>query len=108
MTRGATSAASAAHPCRSLDLVGPEALTLDQLARSMMAGLGWEGAPRHVPRAAVRTAAWTVGLGLPKLRRICLAALAMDSMRHPDDRETRALFGDLASTPASLVASGFA
>jgi NADH dehydrogenase len=90
---------------RTLDLVGPERLTLDQLARSMMEGLGWPGAPQRVPRAAVRTAAWTVGLALPKVRRICLAALEMDEMSHPDDVETRALFPDLAATPASSLAS---
>lgn len=90
---------------RTLDLVGPEALTLEELARSMMAGLGWPGDPQRIPRGVVRAAAWTAGLGSPKVRRICLAGLAMDEMHHPDDRETRALFPDLAATPASLVAS---
>jgi NADH dehydrogenase len=90
---------------RTLDLVGPEWLTLDALARSMMAGLGWAGVPAHVPRPVVRTAAWTLGLVVPQLRRICLGALAMDEMSHPDDRETRALFPDLAATPAHLVAA---
>jgi NADH dehydrogenase len=90
---------------RTLDLVGPERLTLDQLARSMMEGLGWPGSPQRIPRAAVRTAAWTVGLALPKVRRICLAALEMDVMSHPDDVETRALYPDLAATPASSLAS---
>ncbi len=90
---------------RTLDLVGPERLTLDALARSMMAGLGWAGVPAHVPRPVVRTAAWTLGLVAPQLRRICLGALAMDEMSHPDDRETRALFPDLAATPAHLVAA---
>jgi NADH dehydrogenase len=90
---------------RTLDLVGPERLTLDALARSMMTGLGWAGVPAHVPRPVVRTAAWTLGLVAPQLRRICLGALAMDEMSHPDDRETRALFPDLAATPAHLVAA---
>jgi uncharacterized protein YbjT (DUF2867 family) len=88
---------------RTIDIVGPEALTLDQLARSMMAGLGWPGAPQRVPRGAVRTVAWTVGLALPKVRRICLAGLAMDEMSHPDDRETRTSYPDLAATPASRL-----
>jgi uncharacterized protein YbjT (DUF2867 family) len=90
---------------RTLDLVGPERLSLDALARSMMAGLGWPGTPAHVPRPVVRTAAWTLGLVAPQLRRICLGALAMDEMSHPDDRETRALFPDLAATPAHVVAA---
>ena len=90
---------------RTLDLVGPERLSLHGLARSMMAGLGWPGTPVHVPRPVVRTAAWTLGLVAPQLRRICLGALAMDEMSHPDDRETRALFPDLAATPAHLVAA---
>ena len=90
---------------RTLDLVGPERLTLDALARSMMAGLGWPGTPVHVPRPVVRTAASTVRLAAPQLRRICLGALAMDEMSHPDDRETRVLFPDLAATPAHLVAA---
>ena len=90
---------------RTLDIAGPELLTLDALARSMMAGLGWDGAPQHVPRPLVRTAAWTVGLLAPQVRRICLGALAMDEMSHPDDATTRALFPDLAATPAHTVAA---
>jgi NADH dehydrogenase len=90
---------------RTLDLVGPERLTLDQLARVMMEGLGWPGTPQRVPRGVVRTAAWTVGLALPKVRRICLAALAMDELSLPDDHETRALFPDLAATPSSRLAA---
>lgn len=90
---------------RTLDLVGPERLTLDALARSLMAGSGWPGVPQHVPRAVVRTAAWTVGLARPQVRRICLGALAMDEMTHPDDRATRLLVPDLAATPAHLVAA---
>jgi NADH dehydrogenase len=93
---------------RTLDLVGPEALTLDQLARSLMAARGWPGTPQKVPRAAVRAAAWTVGLALPKVRRICLAGLAMDEMSHPDDRETRAMFADLPAAPASRLVADLA
>jgi uncharacterized protein YbjT (DUF2867 family) len=90
---------------RTLELAGPEALTVDELARSMMAGLGWPGTPQRIPRGAVRAVAWTVGLALPKVRRICLAGLAMDELGPADDRETRALVPDLAATPASWLAS---
>jgi uncharacterized protein YbjT (DUF2867 family) len=93
---------------RTLDIVGPEALTLEQLAQSMMEALGWAGTPQRVPRVAVGAAAWTVGLVLPKVRRICLAGLAMDEMEHPDDHETRLLFPDLAATPASQVVKEYA
>lgn len=91
---------------RTLDLVGPERLTLDELARSMMRGLGWPGTPQRVPRAVVRAAAFTVGLVRPDVRRICLAALAMDDLDHPGDRETRLLVPDLAAVPASRVTAG--
>jgi uncharacterized protein YbjT (DUF2867 family) len=93
---------------RVLDLAGPEPLTLLELAAAMMAGLGWAGTPQRVPRAAVRLASATVGLARPQVRRICLAALAMDEMRYPDDHQTRLLIADLASTPASELAGSFA
>jgi uncharacterized protein YbjT (DUF2867 family) len=93
---------------RTLDLVGPERLTLVELAGAMMAALGWPGAPQRVPRAAVRVTAGTIGLALPQVRRICLAALAMDEMEHPDDRETRLLFPGLAATSASQVTAELA
>lgn len=91
---------------RTLDVVGPERLTLDQLARVMMARLGWVGSPQHVPRPVVRAAALSVGLVVPQVRRLCQTSLAMDEMDHPDAQETHRLLPDLTWSAATDVVAG--
>lgn len=91
---------------RTLDLVGPEPLTLHQLAQSVMAALGWPDEPQRIPPAVVRMIAGTVGVARPQVRRLCLMALAMDQMSHPDDGATRLLFPGLASSGAGDVVAG--
>ena len=64
---------------RSLDLGGPEDLTFTELAMQVQRADGRTGAPRHVPPAALRLAAQTVGRLSPGVGRKVRAALAMDS-----------------------------
>jgi uncharacterized protein YbjT (DUF2867 family) len=59
---------------RTLDVRGPQQRTLDQLARRVMTDHGWEGAPRHVPRAILHLMSLTPG----KQGRMAHASLAMD------------------------------
>ncbi|WP_426594926.1 NAD(P)H-binding protein [Cellulomonas sp. McL0617] len=57
-----------------VDVRGPQRLTLDQLARRVMSDHGWQGAPRHVPRAVLHP--MSLAPGAPGRR--AHAALAMD------------------------------
>lgn len=63
---------------RTIDVVGPEGLSLEQLATKVMRARGWPGTPRHVPSAALRAASWTIGAVVPVVGRRTRAALAMD------------------------------
>lgn len=82
-------------------LSGPERISLDDLARHVMAARGWPGSPRHVPVAALRVAARLPG----RAGRQAEAALAMDSMPPVVD-DARATVGDLPCTPvAQLLAN---
>jgi NADH dehydrogenase len=62
-----------------LEVEGAEDLTLVQLAERVTAETGFDGPPRHVPRAVLHLMAGTVGLVRPELARQAHAALAMDT-----------------------------
>lgn len=64
----------------TLEIGGPENLTLNQAAHAVQAAAGRSSAPRHVPPAMLRAMAGTVGRLKPQLRRQALAAVAMDRM----------------------------
>jgi NADH dehydrogenase len=63
---------------QTLEVGGPQDLTFNQLARQVAATLDPSGPPRHVPRAALRVMAATVGRVRPELGRQARAALVMD------------------------------
>lgn len=73
------SALDDAPSCRTLDICGPRNLTFNELAAAVSQAAENGGAPRHVPRPALRVLAATAGRAKPALRRQILAALAMDS-----------------------------
>ncbi|HET8602883.1 MAG TPA: NAD(P)H-binding protein [Marmoricola sp.] len=85
---------------RTLQITGPERLTLEELAGLVMAHHGWPGRPRRVPRAVLRAVAATGPLR-PAVSRRARAALAMDVLAPVDDHETRAAFPDLPRTRVS-------
>jgi NADH dehydrogenase len=69
-----------------LEVCGPEAISLVELAELVMRAEGRDGRrPRHVPRAALHAMAWTVGRVRPDLGRQAKAALAMDALTFPID-----------------------
>ena len=68
-----------AYRGRTVEVGGPEDLTLLELARAVQAASGRPTAPRHLPRAVLRGTAETLGRVRPQQRRMALAALAMDS-----------------------------
>lgn len=90
---------------RVLEICGPEAVTLTELAELVMASRGWTGSPRRVPRAALRLVSHTVGHVKPQLGRQSRAALAMDLLPMGHDDALRAEFPDLPRTPVSEVIS---
>lgn len=88
---------------RTLDVCGPERLTLGQLALAVMRRGGVAGMPRRVPRPVLHVAARTVGVARPVLGRQMRAALAMDVMPPADDSATRAELPGLAGRGVSEV-----
>jgi len=60
----------------TLTISGPERISLNDLARRVMAAHGWPGTPRHMPVAALRIAARLPG----RAGRQAQAGLAMDSL----------------------------
>jgi uncharacterized protein YbjT (DUF2867 family) len=65
---------------RTLEIGGPEDLTLDELARRAATSLGSDLEPRHLSPLALRVIGRTVGLVRPVLGRQTRAALAMDRL----------------------------
>jgi uncharacterized protein YbjT (DUF2867 family) len=90
---------------RTLEIGGPQNVTLDQLARDVAATLDPPGKPRHVPRAALHAMAATVGHLRPELGRLARAALAMDCTDMTFDQDaSRSQFADLRCTyPAEVI-----
>jgi uncharacterized protein YbjT (DUF2867 family) len=87
---------------QTLQIGGPDNLTLDQLARMVAAASGEATTARHVPRAALRAMAATVGRVRPELGRQARAALVMDRDDMTfDDHATRPRFADLPCTSAA-------
>jgi uncharacterized protein YbjT (DUF2867 family) len=86
---------------QTLQLGGPDNLTLDQLAGMVAVDGGVARTPRHLPRAALHAMAATIGRLHPELGRQARAALVMD---HDDmtfhDHTTRIRFTDLPCTSA--------
>jgi len=88
---------------RTLEISGPERLTLEQLATLVMEQHGWSGKPRRIPRSALRVLATLAAPVRPDLARRALASLAMDVLPPVDDHETRAAFADLPGVPVSWL-----
>jgi uncharacterized protein YbjT (DUF2867 family) len=87
---------------QTLQIGGPDNLTLDQLARMVAADRGEATIARHVPRAALRAMAATVGRVRPALGRQARAALVMDHDDMTfDEHATRHRFTDLPCTSAT-------
>jgi uncharacterized protein YbjT (DUF2867 family) len=63
----------------TLEIGGPENLTLNQVALAVQAAAGRTSAPRHVPPILLRLAAHTAGRVSPMVGRQVRAALAMDT-----------------------------
>ncbi len=70
---------------RDFDIGGPEALTFNDLATAVQAADGRVAPPRHVPVAALRIGANSLGRLRPALGRQLRAAIAMDQLdlAHP-------------------------
>jgi len=74
VARAATDPSMRGH---TLDVRGPQRRTLDQLAVRVMEAHGWEGDPRHIPRAILHLMSLAPG----KQGRLAHASLAMDIVR---------------------------
>jgi uncharacterized protein YbjT (DUF2867 family) len=91
---------------QTLEIGGPQNVTLDQLACDVAATLDHPGSPRHVPRAALHAMAATVGHLRPELGRQARAALAMDRTDMTFDHDaSRHRYAGLPSTSLAQVLS---
>jgi len=92
---------------QTMEIGGPTNLTMNELARMVIARRGRSRGPRHVPRAALHTMAVTVGMVRPELGRQARTALGMDKsdMTFSADVDgVHARFPDLPSTsPAEIL-----
>ena len=87
----------------TLEIGGPDDLTLSELARMVAARHGSSRGPRHAPRPALHVMASTIGRLRPELGRQARAALAMDRYDmtyHADTHDARTRFPDLPLTSA--------
>ena len=90
---------------RTLEICGPELLTLQQLAQLVMGQHGWPGRPRRIPRGALRVMVALSSGVKPELARQARASLAMDVLPPGDDSLTRRDFPDIPATPVSRLLS---
>lgn len=91
---------------QTLEIGGPQSLTLNQLAAAVQKATGRNGGLRHVPRPVLRGMAMVLRPVKPELARQAQAALVMD--RHDllfDSTAVREAFPDLPSTTAADLLS---
>ena len=87
---------------QTLQIGGPDNLTLTELARLVARSEGGVKEPRHLPRVMLQVMAGTVGRVRPGLGRQARAALAMDSQDLTfDDDTVRRRFPELPCTSAA-------
>jgi len=92
---------------RTVEIVGPEGITLTGLASAVMRARGWPGRPRRVPRLALQCGAATVGRVKPQIGTMLRASLAMDASPPDDPAVTRRDFPGLEPIPlAEVLARG--
>lgn len=68
---------------RSLQITGPDNLTMVDLATAVQQAAGRTTPPRTIPPTALRLTAATVGRAVPTLGRVLRTSLAMDAADHP-------------------------
>lgn len=91
---------------RVLEICGPEAVSMSQLAAMAMERREWSGRPRRVPRPVLHLVANTVGVVKPTIRRQVKAALAVDELPTRTDHSLRQEFPGLNRTAVSAVIAG--
>jgi len=84
---------------RTLEIGGPEDLTLNEVATAIQRAAGRAGAPRHVPRGLLHIMAAAMRPVRPDFARQARAALVLDAVDMTFDASaTRLAFPDLTST----------
>ena len=88
---------------RLLEICGPEAVSMSELASMVMEENRWTGKPRRIPRPVLHLVANTAGVVKPAIRRQVRAALAVDELPTRTDHSLRHEFPELARTAVSAV-----
>lgn len=86
-----------------LEICGPEAVSMSELAAMVIKKRAWNGTPRRIPRPILHVAANTIGVVKPGIRRQVKAALAVDELPTRNDDSLRREFPGLSRTPVSAV-----
>jgi uncharacterized protein YbjT (DUF2867 family) len=87
-----------------VEVWGPVDLTLNELAGEVMRAAGRPGAPRHLPRGALKVVVGTVGRARPQVGRMVRASLVMDtvdlrgSIPEADSTEVTRIVGSTTAT----------
>lgn len=87
---------------RTLQIAGPDNLTMLELATAVQRAAGRAAAPRTVPPAVLRITAATVGHLVPTMGRVLRTSLAMDAADHP------ARFDDVRRELPAIPCTGLA
>jgi NADH dehydrogenase len=88
---------------RVLEVCGPEAVSMSELAGMVMEKHAWSGKPRRIPRSVLHLVAHTAGVARPALGRQVRAALAVDELPTRTDHTLRRELPGLDRTPVSAV-----
>ena len=88
---------------RVLEICGPEAVSMSELAEMVMEKHSWSGRPRRIPPPVLHLVANTVGVVKPGIRRQIKAALAVDELPTRTDHSLRREFPALSRTAVSAV-----
>jgi NADH dehydrogenase len=91
---------------RVLEICGPQAVSMSELAGMVMEMHAWSGRPRRIPRPVLHLVAGTVGVVKPAIRRQVKAALALDGLPTRTDHSLRHEFPGLTRTAVSAVIAG--
>ena len=91
---------------RVLEICGPEAVSMSELAAMVMDKHAWSGRPRRIPRPVLHLVASTVGVVKPSIRRQVKAALAVDELPTRNDDSLRREFPGLNRRSVAAVIAG--
>ena len=90
---------------RTIEVSGPADVTLNELAAEVQRAAGRTGAPKHLPRVAMKVVAATVGRVRPQVGRMVRASLVMDTVDLRQPRPSEDAAGDVTHIVGTATAA---